>query len=177
MSNRLTDVFSLDFGVFQAVTMLEPEQGLKWFYLLKSSMEEFNIYSKHEVIAFLSLIKTYTPNFLVTEESFDLCVSQLCEKGTLTYAQASMLGRHADENKVPPERQKAIANLLYHKRFGNNAADHGWKYRARGLLPLRGRFSYFQCGLVLGVNLIASPELVLTNTIAARSAAWIFRNQ
>jgi putative chitinase len=77
---------------------------------------------------------------------------------------------------VPPERQRAIANLVYKNASGNSAPDHGWKFRGRGLIFLRGQRNYYLCGKALNLDLISQPDLVSEPQVASRAAAWVFRN-
>ncbi|AWB67504.1 glycoside hydrolase family 19 [Saccharobesus litoralis] len=76
----------------------------------------------------------------------------------------------ADAHARQPEK---IANVVYANRMGNGdtASGEGWQYRGRGLIQLTGKENYEKCGLSLGLDLIAQPELLEDDPDAAVGAA------
>lgn len=58
--------------------------------------------------------------------------------------------------------------------LGNTSAGDGEKFRGRGLLQVTGKANYGACGLALGLDLIASPELLERAENACRSAGWFW---
>jgi len=61
--------------------------------------------------------------------------------------------------------------------LGNTRPGDGQKFRGRGLLQITGRSNYMQCGAVLCMDLIGSPELLETPINACRSAGWFWRSR
>jgi cell wall-associated NlpC family hydrolase len=57
--------------------------------------------------------------------------------------------------------------------LGNVYPGDGYRYRGRGLLPLRGRAAYARVGELLGVPLVEEPELALDVTLAAGALAIV----
>lgn len=64
-------------------------------------------------------------------------------------------------------------------RLGNTpqADGDGQLYKGRGLIQITGRSNYTACGLALGLNLLASPELLEQPVHACRSAAWYWKTR
>lgn len=70
-----------------------------------------------------------------------------------------------------------IANKVYGGRFGNTEDGDGWKYHGRGIFQLTFKDNYKRCGDALGIDLTASPELLLTDKYACLSAGWYWNKK
>lgn len=70
---------------------------------------------------------------------------------------------------------RAIANRAYANRLGNGdeASGDGYRYRGRGLIQLTGRANYRAFGEWLGVDVLATPDVV-SSRYAVASAVYFW---
>jgi putative chitinase len=75
-------------------------------------------------------------------------------------------------------RQPAkIAGKVYNGRLGNTSEEEASKFLGRGLIQLTGKENYGNCGLGIGVDLLADPALLLDPRYAALSAGWFWNKK
>lgn len=68
---------------------------------------------------------------------------------------------------------EALGNAAYGGKYGN-AANEGYKYRGRGFNQITFKNIYDEVGKGIGVNLVASPDLLNDPKIAADAAAYFY---
>lgn len=67
----------------------------------------------------------------------------------------------------------ALGDKVYGGRMGNTRPGDGHRYRGRGLIMCTGRNGYASVGQLIGLDLVANPDLLAQPAIALRSAvAW-----
>lgn len=148
----------------------------KWYPNIVEAMNTYGIDTPKRQAHFIGQIGTESGGFQYVQESLNYSVAGLAIFGLrLTAAQREQLGRKPGEKALSPERQAAIANIVYGGRFGNNLNGDGWKYRGRGLKQITFKANYEECGKALGLNLVDSPDLLLQDKYAALSAGWFWK--
>ncbi len=148
----------------------------KWYPHIVEAMNTYGIDTPKRQAHFIGQIGTESMGLQSVQESLNYSVAGLAIFGLrLTAAQREELGRKPGEKALSPERQAAIANIVYGGRFGNNMNGDGWKYRGRGLKQITFKANYEECGKALGLNLVDSPDLLLQDKYAALSAGWFWK--
>lgn len=162
---------------FRKAANLSPALAERWFAEITEAMDEFAIDTPARQAAFIAQVGTESAGFSKLSESFNYSVDGLIVTypRRITSIEARKLGRQPREKVVPVTRQMQIADIVYGKRYGNNLAGDGWKFRGRGLKQVTFHDNYLACGNALGLDLVTNPDLLLTDQNAARSAGWFWQ--
>lgn len=158
---------------FQKAAGISAGLAARWYPHIDAAMKEFGITAVNDQAMFIAQLGHESAGLTSLVENFNYSVDGL--KRTfgkrLTPYQCEMLGRIDGKQNA---HQPQIANRVYGGRMGNNSPGDGWKYRGRGLLQITGRENYTKCGDALKLDLVSTPEMLVQERHAARSAAWFF---
>jgi len=93
--------------------------------------------------------------------------------------QASFLAQVGHESAQLRYVRELASGAAYEGRgdLGNVVAGDGVRFKGRGLLQVTGRANYAACGVALGLNLLAAPQLLEQPVAACRSAAWFWQSR
>lgn len=141
----------------------------KWAKPLTAAMDRYEINTPTRQAAFLAQVMHESARFTALVENFNYRADRL----------VSVFPAYFDEHEaLAYARQPSrIASRVYANRMGNGdeASGDGWKYRGRGLIQITGRGNYLECGVTIGVDLIAYPDKLLEPDMAALSAACYWK--
>lgn len=93
--------------------------------------------------------------------------------------QASFLAQVGHESAQLRYVRELASGAAYEGRsdLGNVVAGDGVRFKGRGLLQITGRANYAACGVALGLNLLAAPQLLEQPVAACRSAGWYWQSR
>jgi predicted chitinase len=82
--------------------------------------------------------------------------------------------KRADQAVKYANNPQGLANFIYATVNGNKGGTDGWNYRGKGLNQLTGRANYAAIKQIIGVDIIANPDLLITDQDVAVKAFFAF---
>jgi len=134
-----------------------------------------NIADPMKAAAFVATVEAETGGSTLVETGYskanaiEVFVDQNARKdGTLG---PKMTARKAAIEALPSNHSADdIFDIVYGNRLGNTQPSDGSKYKGRGLIQLTGKSNYKAVGDIIGVDLVANPELINDPKNAAPAA-------
>lgn len=135
---------------------------------LSAACERFHITLPKRIPPFLAQIAHESGSLKHLSENLDYGADGLCRTWPNRF--------NAEQSLECARQPEKIANRVYCDRMGNGseASGDGWRYRGRGLIQLTGRDNYARCGIAIGLDLLAHPDLLEQPEGASLSAAWFW---
>jgi putative chitinase len=131
----------------------------------------YGISSKARVAAFLAQIAAESQELNRLDENLNYSAERLRAVWPKRFPTDAIAQKYA-------HNPHALADYVYANRMGNGpeGSGDGWRYRGRGLKMLTGKENYTRCGHALDLDLVRTPDMLLTRPTAALSAAWYWHS-
>ena len=164
----------------------------RWLDGVRAACLEFGINTPQRIAGFLSQCAHESAGFTMLEENLNYRATVMAAVWPTRFAERvpdpknpskTIAKKGPDGRNIPNKfalaierKPELIANAVYSSRMGNGPVESGdgWRYRGRGLKQLTGKENYNRCGAALKIELVETPDLLLTPGPAARSAAWFW---
>ena len=137
-----------------------------------SLLEEYEINTPKRIAAFIAQCAHESGGFMVLKENLNYKWPTLRKLFSKYFKTDEMAQEYAGK----PNRQEAIANLIYASRMGNGdeRSGDGFRYCGRGLIQLTGRSNYQSFADSLQMKVEDVPAYLMTFEGASQSACWFW---
>jgi putative chitinase len=144
----------------------------QWHSALSQLLPEYNINTPQRIAAFVAQCAHESGNFMVLKENLNYRAPTLRKIFPKYFPTDAMANEYASK----PNKQEAIANLVYANRMGNGGPEtgDGWRYAGKGLIQLTGKSNYTWFAESLQISVEDASEYLLTFEGAAQSACWFW---
>lgn len=142
----------------------------KWLEPLEEAFAKYDISTPQRQACFIGQCAHESGNFKTLQENLNYSAEGLMKTWPSRFPTKEIADQYA--------RQPAkIAGKVYTGRLGNTSEEEAAQYLGRGLIQLTGKENYKNCGLGIGVDLLADPTLLLDPRYAAMSAGWFWNKK
>ncbi len=144
-----------------------------WALALQPALDKYQINTKARLASFLAQTGHESAQFnRLVESLFYRTALRLTKVWPRRFpTEASAAPYVANEQK--------LANFVYANRLGNGnaASGDGFRFRGRGIIQITGRTNYSDAGRAIKVDLVANPDQLLKQPVAAMAAAWFWNSR
>jgi putative chitinase len=144
----------------------------QWHTALAQLLPDYEINTPQRIAAFVAQCAHESANFTALRENLNYRAVTL-RKIFPKYFPTDEL---AQQYAAMPNKQQAIANLVYANRMGNGPPESGdgWRFAGKGLIQLTGKDNYTWFAASLGISVEEAAEYLETFEGAAQSACWFW---
>lgn len=144
----------------------------QWLQALNQLLPDYGIDTPERIAAFIAQCAHESGNFMVLQENLNYRAATLRKIFPKYFPTDAMAQQYANL----PNKQEAIANLVYASRMGNGPPESGdgYRFRGRGLIQLTGRDNYTFFAGSLGISVEEASEYLETFEGAVQSACWFW---
>jgi putative chitinase len=144
----------------------------QWHSALSQLLPDYGINTPQRIAAFVAQCAHESGNFMVLRENLNYRAATLRKIFPKYFPTDAMANEYASK----PNKQEAIANLVYANRMGNGPPEtgDGWRYAGKGLIQLTGKSNYTWFAASLEIPVEEASEYLLTFEGAAQSACWFW---
>jgi putative chitinase len=144
----------------------------QWHNALAQLFPAYDITTPKRIAAFIAQCAHESANFTTLQENLNYRAATLRKIFPKYFPTDALAQQYASM----PNKQQAIANLVYANRMGNGdpASGDGFRYRGRGLIQLTGKENYSWFAASIDVPVEEAAEYLETFEGAAQSACWFW---
>lgn len=161
---------------------LSDADAAAWAAAIRKACAANEINTIRRVAAFVGQTAVESQGYTRRRESLNYSVAGLLSgfgRHRISAEDAKRLGRNPNEQRLPEERQRQIANLLYGGEFGrtqlgNTQPDDGWVFRGTGPIQVTGRGNMTRFAQAIGMPLDKALEYAATLEGGVAASAWFW---
>lgn len=144
----------------------------QWHTALAQLLPDYEINTPQRIAAFIAQCAHESGNFTALRENLNYRAATLRKIFPKYFPTDALAQQYASM----PNKQEAIANLVYANRMGNGPPESGdgYRYAGKGLIQLTGKDNYTWFAASLGITVEAAAEYLETFEGAAQSACWFW---
>lgn len=144
----------------------------QWHAALSQLLPEYEINTPQRIAAFIAQCAHESGGFTALRENLNYRAATLRKIFPKYFPTDALAQQYASR----PDRQEAIANLVYANRMGNGPPESGdgYRYCGRGLIQLTGKDNYTWFAASLDISVEDAAEYLETFEGAVQSACWFW---